>query len=43
MTERRRAMRSASALNADVYTASTVFPLLEWIRLDLGFDSQIHP
>jgi glyoxylase-like metal-dependent hydrolase (beta-lactamase superfamily II) len=28
---------------ADVYTASTVFPLLEWIRLDLGFDSQIHP
>jgi glyoxylase-like metal-dependent hydrolase (beta-lactamase superfamily II) len=28
---------------ADVYTASTVFPLLEWIRLDQGFDSQIHP
>jgi glyoxylase-like metal-dependent hydrolase (beta-lactamase superfamily II) len=28
---------------ADVYTASSVFPLLEWIRLDLGFDSQIHP
>jgi len=28
---------------ADVYTASTVFPILEWIRLDLGFDLQIHP
>jgi hypothetical protein len=28
---------------ADVYTASTVFPILEWIRLDLGFDLQIQP
>jgi glyoxylase-like metal-dependent hydrolase (beta-lactamase superfamily II) len=28
---------------ADVYTASTAFILLESIRLDLGFDSQIHP
>jgi glyoxylase-like metal-dependent hydrolase (beta-lactamase superfamily II) len=28
---------------ADVYTASTTFPILESIRLDLGFDSQIHP
>jgi hypothetical protein len=28
---------------ADVYTASTVFPILEWIRLDRGFDLQIHP
>jgi glyoxylase-like metal-dependent hydrolase (beta-lactamase superfamily II) len=28
---------------ADVYTASTAFILLESIRLDQGFDSQIHP
>jgi hypothetical protein len=28
---------------ADVYTASTVFPILESIRLDLGVGSQIHP
>jgi glyoxylase-like metal-dependent hydrolase (beta-lactamase superfamily II) len=28
---------------ADVYTASTAFMLLESIRLDQGFDSQIHP
>ena len=28
---------------ADVYTASTAFILLESIRLDRGFDSQIHP
>ena len=27
----------------DVYTASTTFLLLESIRLDQGFDSQIHP
>ncbi|HWM06774.1 MAG TPA: MBL fold metallo-hydrolase [Actinophytocola sp.] len=27
----------------DVYTASTTFHLLESIRLDLGFDTQIHP
>ncbi len=27
----------------DVYTASTAFMLLESIRLDQGFDSQIHP
>jgi hypothetical protein len=27
----------------DVYTASTAFMLLESIRLDGGFDSQIHP
>ncbi|HEX6656540.1 MAG TPA: hypothetical protein VF065_00580, partial [Ilumatobacter sp.] len=26
----------------DVYTASTTFHLLESIRLDLGFDTQIH-
>ncbi|HEX3814980.1 MAG TPA: MBL fold metallo-hydrolase [Mycobacteriales bacterium] len=28
---------------ADVYTASTVFVILESVRLDLGVDSQIHP
>jgi hypothetical protein len=28
---------------ADVYTASTAFILLESIRLDQGFGSQIHP
>jgi len=28
---------------ADVYTASTTFIILESIRLDLGFGSQIHP
>jgi hypothetical protein len=28
---------------ADVYTASTMFILLESIRLDQGFGSQIHP
>ena len=28
---------------ADVYTASTTFLLLESIRLDQGFDTQIHP
>jgi hypothetical protein len=28
---------------ADVYTASTAFMLLESIRLDQGFGSQIHP
>ena len=28
---------------ADVYTASTAFVILESIRLDLGFDSQVHP
>jgi glyoxylase-like metal-dependent hydrolase (beta-lactamase superfamily II) len=28
---------------ADVYTASTAFLILESIRLDLGFGSQIHP
>jgi glyoxylase-like metal-dependent hydrolase (beta-lactamase superfamily II) len=28
---------------ADVYTASTAFHLLESIRLDLGFDTQIRP
>ena len=28
---------------ADVYTASTAFVILESIRLDFGFDSQIHP
>jgi hypothetical protein len=27
----------------DVYTASTAFMLLESIRLDQGFASQIHP
>ena len=27
----------------DVYTASTAFMLLESIRLDQGFGSQIHP
>ena len=27
----------------DVYTASTAFMLLESVRLDGGFDSQIHP
>ena len=27
----------------NVYTASTAFMLLESIRLDGGFDSQIHP
>ena len=28
---------------ADVYTASTTFFILESIRLDLGFGSQVHP
>jgi len=28
---------------ADVYTASTAFLLLESVRLDLGFGSQVHP
>lgn len=28
---------------ADVYTASTTFVILESIRLDLGFGSQVHP
>ena len=28
---------------ADVYTASTAFIILESIRLDLGFGSQVHP
>ena len=28
---------------ADVYTASTTFAILESIRLDLGFGSQVHP
>jgi glyoxylase-like metal-dependent hydrolase (beta-lactamase superfamily II) len=28
---------------ADVYTASTAFIILESVRLDLGFGSQIHP
>ena len=28
---------------ADVYTASTTFAILESIRLDLGFASQVHP
>jgi glyoxylase-like metal-dependent hydrolase (beta-lactamase superfamily II) len=28
---------------ADVYTASTAFTILESIRLDLGFGSQVHP
>lgn len=28
---------------ADVYTASTAFMILESVRLDLGFGSQIHP
>src|SRR5258707_1739150 len=28
---------------ADVYTASTAFHILESIRLDLGFGSQVHP
>jgi glyoxylase-like metal-dependent hydrolase (beta-lactamase superfamily II) len=28
---------------ADVYTASTAFYILESIRLDLGFGSQVHP
>jgi len=27
---------------ADVYTASTTFAILESIRLDLGFGSQVH-
>ena len=26
-----------------VYTASTTFAILESIRLDLGFGSQVHP
>jgi glyoxylase-like metal-dependent hydrolase (beta-lactamase superfamily II) len=28
---------------ADVYTASTTFAILESVRLDLGFGSQVHP
>jgi hypothetical protein len=28
---------------ADVYTASTTFWVMESLRLDLGFGSQIHP
>ena len=28
---------------ADVYTASTAFLILESVRLDLGFGSQVHP
>ena len=28
---------------ADVYTVSTGFAILESIRLDLGFGSQVHP
>jgi len=28
---------------ADVYTDSTAFAILESIRLDLGFGSQVHP
>ena len=28
---------------ADVYTASTTFWLMESLRLDLGFGSQVHP
>ena len=28
---------------ADVYTASTTFWVMESIRLDLGFGSQVHP
>jgi hypothetical protein len=28
---------------ADVYTAGTTFAILESIRLDLGFGSQVHP
>jgi hypothetical protein len=28
---------------ADVYTASTAYHILESIRLDLGFGSQVHP
>jgi hypothetical protein len=28
---------------ADVHTASTAFAILESIRLDLGFGSQVHP
>jgi hypothetical protein len=27
----------------DVYTTSTAFLILESVRLDLGFDSQVHP
>jgi hypothetical protein len=27
----------------DVYTASTVFTILESIRLDLGIGSEVHP
>ncbi len=28
---------------ADVYTTSTTFAILESIRLDLGFGSQVNP
>ena len=28
---------------ADVFTASTTFWVMESIRLDLGFGSQVHP
>jgi hypothetical protein len=28
---------------ADVYTANTVFWVMESLRLDLGYGSQVHP
>jgi hypothetical protein len=28
---------------ADVYTANTVFWIMESMRLDLGYGSQVHP
>jgi hypothetical protein len=28
---------------ADVYTANTTFWVMESVRLDLGFGSQVHP
>ena len=28
---------------ADVFTASTAFHVMQWMRLDLGYGSQVHP
>ena len=32
-----------SALGADIFTESTTFWVMESIRLDLGYGSQVHP
>jgi hypothetical protein len=36
-------VRAALSAAADVYTADVAFWLMESIRLDIGYGSQVHP